>query len=324
MAFEYQALLRGYESASRMLCRPPRSKGAYIPRVKLVARLLHLLEKGVIPVLYGPRGAGKSTLLRCLAEVGARYGLRIVYVSLYTSPPISLGELPASLERRLARLSERDAVRRGTEIASIAAELTRLGGLLIIDGFDAGLGEGGAEGVIRAVYEYSMSKGTVPRLILVTSEASVLQRTSSLQVGNVVLTLLWHMGREEHEELARELGYRGSLEEIYGLTGGSPQALVSLAELDWDIDAWLDALILPVVEEATAELARLGVYLDNLDPDYLGTRPAARYILLKRNMLTRLVGVRLSDVPKSDWVGVKWAWQLPAYKRLMEEKIIRH
>ncbi len=323
MAISFQGLLRGYETASRMLCRPPRSRGVYVPRVGVVSRLLHLLEKGIIPIVYGPRGAGKSTLLRCLANVGARYGIRVVYVSLYTSPPVAVGELPAALERRLQRLAERDARRRGTEIASLALELSRLGGILVVDGFDVGLGEGEAGGVVRAVYEYSMARGTVPHLVLVTSDAPVLQQASSLQVGNVVFALVWHMGRAEHERLVRELGYTGDVDELYRLTGGSPHAAVSIAELDWDVEAWLEAVVRPMVEEAVAELARLGVYLDNLDPDYVGSRPAARYALLRKNMLTRLVGVRLSEVPRADWIGSRWAWQLPVYKMLLEERVIR-
>ena len=324
MSLAFETLLRGYESASRLLCRPPRSRGVYIPRASVAARLLHLLEKGIVPIVYGPRGAGKSTLLRCLALVGARYGLRVVYIGLHTSPPVVVGEALPSVERRLSRLAEPDARRRGTEIAALSIELSRQHGLVIIDGFDVGLrGEGGAGDVIRAVYEYSMARGEIPRLILVTSDAVVLQQASRLQVGNVVFALIWHLGREEHEVLLRELGYKGDAEKIYMLTGGSPHATVSLAELDWDIETWLEAVISPVVEEAVLELTRLGVYLDSLEPDYIGSRPVARQVLLRRNMLTRLVGVRLSEVKRCEWIGAGWAWQLPAYKMLLEEKVMK-
>ncbi|AEM37882.1 AAA ATPase [Pyrolobus fumarii 1A] len=326
MASEYNLdrILRGYESLSRVICRPPRSQGHYIPRVGAVERIVKLVKRGLVLLIYGPRGAGKTTLLRCLAQVLPKLGVRTLYVGLHTRPTLVIGEASHTVLQRLENLGDLDGRARGTMIANVARELGP-NSLLIIDDFDIGLDDESVGDLVRAVYEASVLTHERAGIVLATSEARITANLYRLLVGNITPALFWHMSKEEHDTLAKLLGFNGDVNMLYRLTGGSPDALVSLAECGWAIEEWLEHRVKPRVEEALLELRELGLKLDTVDPDALGSRRATRYILIKYNMLTRVAGLRLADVPREEWVGVRWAWQLPVYQMLarmvMEESV---
>ena len=314
-------LLEGYERLSRVLCRPSRSSGLYIPRVGLVASLFSLLERGVVPLLYGPRGAGKTTLLRCLALVLPKLGVRCVYAGLHARPPVVLGDVPPQARGLAEKLGEgRDGAHRGALAAKLAVLLGE-GSVLIVDDFDYGLDAEETGRFTRALYESLSMTGGHAHVVLATSEARVALSLHRVLVGNIVPTVFWHMSREEHDSLARLLGYRGDLEELYGVTGGSPDALVSIREHGWRLDEWLEYRVRPRVEDALSELAALGLSLDTLEPDALGARRAARYVLLKYNLLTGLRGYALTRIERGGWIGSRWAWQLPVYARVVEQSL---
>ncbi len=317
LGIDARRLVEGYRVLARRICRPPRSKGHFIPRTGVVERLVSLLERGVVPVVYGPRGAGKTTLLRCLAQVSAKLGVRAVYIGLHVVPPLLLGEVPPRAQQMAERLVELSGPARGSRIAQIA-RLVGEGGVLIIDDFDLGLDDVGSSLLARALYEYRSAGDGFASIILASSEARLANALHSLLVGDIVPALLWHMEREEHEELARLLGSPLDPRTIYEeYTGGSPDALVSLAEHGWSVEEWLEYRIRPRVEAALAELRELGVYIDTLDPDKLAARRTTRHVLLRHNLLVPLAGYRLSRVERDSWIGARWAWQLPAYHRLM-------
>ena len=311
-------VIQGYSRIAPLVCKPPRSRGVYIPRTAEVARLLSLLENGVVPLVYGPRGAGKTTMLRCLARSLPKLGIRVLYIGLHAHPPLMLGETPANIREYLPGITSRDGYERGAAIARLAKSLGR-NGLLIVDDFNLGLGDERMVGqVLRALYETMGVFEEIPHVILATSEAVVTARLYSLLVGNIVPALWWHMSRRDAAELASKLGYKGDVETLYKITGGSPDAIVSIMEHRWKTEEWIEYRVKPKVEEALEALRELGVLVEKLDPDYLGSRRSVRTALLEYNLLVRLVGVRLSDMEKSEYIGEKWAWQLPAYLKAAE------
>ncbi len=312
-------LIQGYSRIAPLVCKPPRSKGIYIPRTGEVAKLLKLLENGVIPLVYGPRGAGKTTMLRCLARMLPKLGLKTLYVGLHARPPLTLGETPPTIREYLAGLTSARGFERGAAIARLARSLGR-NGLLIIDDFNLGLDDERMVGhVIRALYETIGTLDEIPHIILATSEAVITARLYSLLVGNVVPVLWWHMSRVDVEQLLSKLGYQGDTEEIYRVTGGSPDAIVSIMEHRWRLSEWIEYRVKPRVEEALDSLRELGIIVETLDPDYLGSRRSIRVALLEYNMLVRLVGVRLGSIERDGYVGEKWAWQMPAYLVVAKE-----
>ena len=307
-----EAYLKAYASHAGRICGVH-----YIPRLNAVEHLLDVLEAGPV-LLHGPRGSGKSTLLRCLTLAAARNGLRGVYVNLYTAPPIVVGRTGRAGVELARRIGVANAAVRGSLIGRLAATLGR-GSLLIIDGFDWMMNGKPVE-LLRSLVETLTLSGCECGVVLVASGEAFIESLSASAIHGATLALLWHMKREEHAELLAGLGWRGNPETIYRVTGGSPRAVYELYRLSWRIGEWLVTRVKPLVYHVLSRVLEEG-RLSELSkrPDDVGSRPSLRRVLLESDLLASLEGVHLEEPEDDEWVGRRWAWQLPAYLQVYEE-----
>ena len=289
----------------------------YVPRLRVVEKLLDILEAGPV-LVHGPRGSGKSILLRCMAVSAAREGLRGVYVNLYTAPPIVIGRTGRAGIELARKASVENAAVRGSLIGRLAATLGR-GSLVVIDGFDWMM-QGRPVELLRSLVETLSLSGCNCGVVLVASSEALIDALSTSAIHGVTLALLWHLKREEHTRLLEGLGWRGDTETVYRVTGGSPRAVYELYRLSWRISEWLVTRIKPLVYHVLIRVLEQGLLSElSKRPDDVGSRSLLRKVLLESDILASLEGVHLEEPEDDEWVGRRWAWQLPAYLQVYDE-----
>jgi len=161
--------------------------------------------------------------------------------------------------------------------------------------------------------------------------------------GGLLPMLLWNLPREAFLEVVNEVKDRVrpevqvEPEVLWQLFGGNIRALMELIlNYDWDVINWLgnvighirniayrEALLLNL-PNTSALIMRIKSRIGDPRPDdvvYNALLPGEP--LIEDNVLIRIVGKPLSQLPREEWVGEDYAYQLPAYYWVLKAMIIK-
>ena len=335
----------------------------FVDRVREAKAILDESEKavlnGMITVLYGPKGCGKTSLFKALHEIVTSMedvDVDVVIVGsekeawraekLYA--PKSLGEILKEVKGILGF----DISSTGEVASSLAVDATKIISLMVgyiaqmlrskrkivivLDEVKADSSErlaefrGWLEGFANTLKwdtgKYWMEKGGSISVVALTSDALVSE--IRYKVGSKVnWALIWNLPYNAMVELAEQLNLSVDAELLWRLTGGNPRALVGIKVAG--LKGWIDLDVLGrvwrVIKEAggTARASiwdKLKVVTDNIDDGGAGLLK----IMEKHNIAVFIGGsTKISDIPKEEWVGRYYAYQIPAYYYALKAMVAR-
>ena len=315
---------------------------------------------GMITVLYGPKGCGKTSLFKALHEIVTSMedaDVDVVIVGsekeawraekLYT--PKSLGEILKEVKGILGF----NITSTGEVTSSLAIDATKIISLMVgytaqllksrrkviivLDEVKADSSEGLAEfrgwleGFANTLLwnagKYWMEKGGSISVVVLTSDALVSE--IRYKVGSKVnWALMWNLPYNAMVELAEQLNLSIDPELLWRLTGGNPRALTSIRSRG--LELWLRADVVDVLARIVEDLrgewggdvwSEITEAVSNIDDASFRLKIA----LLKHNVLIYTGGVYayISDIPKEEWVGRYYAYQIPAYYYALKAMVAR-
>jgi energy-coupling factor transporter ATP-binding protein EcfA2 len=335
----------------------------FVDRVREAKAILDESEKavlnGMITVLYGPKGCGKTSLFKALHEIVTSMedaDIDVVIVGsekeawraekLYA--PKSLNDILREVKGILGF----NVTSTGEVASSLAIDATKIISLMVgyiaqmlrskrkivivLDEVKADSSErlaefrGWLEGFANTLKwdtgKYWIEKGGSISVVALTSDALVSE--IRYKVGSKVnWALIWNLPYNAMVELAEQLNLSVDAELLWRLTGGNPRALVSIKVAG--LKGWIDLDVLGrvwrVIKEAggTARASiwdKLKVVTDNIDDGGAGLLK----IMEKHNIAVFIGGsTKISDIPKEEWVGRYYAYQIPAYYYALKAMVAR-
>ncbi len=315
---------------------------------------------GMITVLYGPKGCGKTSLFKALHEIVTSMEDTDVDVVIVGSEkeawraeklyaPKSLGEILKEVKGILGfNISST-----GEVTSSLAVDATKIISLMVgyiaqmlrskrkivivLDEVKADSSErlaefrGWLEGFANTLKwdagKYWMEKGGSISVVALTSDALVSE--IRYKVGfKVNWALMWNLPYDAMVELAEQLSLSIDPELLWRLTGGNPRALTSIRSRG--LELWLRADVVDVLARIVEGLrgewggdvwSEITEAVSNIDDASFRLKIA----LLKHNVLIYTGGVYayISDIPKEEWVGRYYAYQIPAYYYALKAMVAR-
>jgi hypothetical protein len=175
--------------------------------------------------------------------------------------------------------------------------------------------------------KYWMEKGGSISVVALTSDALVSE--IRYKVGfKVNWALIWNLPYNAMVELAEQLNLSVDAELLWRLTGGNPRALTSIRSRG--LELWLRADVVDVLARIVEGLrgewrgdvwSEITEAVSNIDDASFRLKIA----LLKHNVLIYTGGVYayISDIPKEEWVGRYYAYQIPAYYYALKAMVAR-
>jgi energy-coupling factor transporter ATP-binding protein EcfA2 len=315
---------------------------------------------GMITVLYGPKGCGKTSLFKALHDIVTSMEDADVDVVLVGSEkeawraeklyaPKSLGEILKEVKGILGF----DISSTGEVTSSLAVDATKIISLMVgyiaqllksrrkviivLDEVKADSSErlaefrGWLEGFANTLKwdagKYWMEKGGSISVVALTSDALVSE--IRYKVGfKVNWALIWNLPYNAMVELAEQLNLSVDAELLWRLTGGNPRALTSIRSRG--LELWLRADVVDVLARIVEGLrgewrgdvwSEITEAVSNIDDASFRLKIA----LLKHNVLIYTGGVYayISDIPKEEWVGRYYAYQIPAYYYALKAMVAR-
>jgi energy-coupling factor transporter ATP-binding protein EcfA2 len=315
---------------------------------------------GMITVLYGPKGCGKTSLFKALHDIVTSMEDADVDVVIVGSEkeawraeklyaPKSLGEILKEVKGILGF----DISSTGEVTSSLAVDATKIISLMVgyiaqmlrskrkivivLDEVKADSGErlaefrGWLEGFANTLKwdtgKYWMEKGGSISVVALTSDALVSE--IRYKVGSKVnWALIWNLPYNAMVELAEQLSLSIDPELLWRLTGGNPRALTSIRSRG--LELWLRADVVDVLARIVEDLrgewggdvwSEITEAVSNIDDASFRLKIA----LLKHNVLIYTGGVYayISDIPKEEWVGRYYAYQIPAYYYALKAMVAR-
>ncbi len=312
----------------------------FVDRDREIEILLDVIKRGtVFPfAIYGPEGCGKTALLRYIARTIAVWSdTVVVYIdalehfdverSLFSnyrgllelvqdllSIPIgsTLARLCMTIVSRLAKKTSL----RGKNVVVIVDDVYRAIGLDEVDRYTKSLYEW--IGYLHEVYN-------VANVAIILSTSEGISKRRLFRHTYVTIEMLWNLPRKGFEELVEQLNPPKELDvdELWRLTGGNPRALIEIARLEWSIKRWLETLhrkIMFIVHDIDRE--KLRILIENPDNDWATAKKLEELGLMIYLIQSSLAQHIATPNPELG-IGRYWAWQLPAYKHIIN-KIIEH
>jgi energy-coupling factor transporter ATP-binding protein EcfA2 len=315
---------------------------------------------GMITVLYGPKGCGKTSLFKALHEIVTSMEDADVDVVLVGSEkeawraeklyaPKSLNDILREVKGILGF----NVTSTGEVASSLAIDATKIISLMVgyiaqmlrskrkivivLDEVKADSSErlaefrGWLEGFANTLKwdagKYWMEKGGSISVVALTSDALVSE--IRYKVGfKVNWALIWNLPYNAMVELAEQLNLSVDAELLWRLTGGNPRALTSIRSRG--LELWLRADVVDVLARIVEGLrgewrgdvwSEITEAVSNIDDASFRLKIA----LLKHNVLIYTGGVYayISDIPKEEWVGRYYAYQIPAYYYALKAMVAR-
>jgi energy-coupling factor transporter ATP-binding protein EcfA2 len=317
------------------------------PRVGVVAG-------GLITVLYGPKGCGKTSLFKVLryALEGVESDIDIVIVSseveAWRAEKLYAPRTLSDVLREVEGILGFSVTPTGDIVGSMSVYASKLVSLMV--GYIARILKGKRRVIIvldevRADsddrlaelrgwlesfantlkwdnQEYSEKSGGSISVVALTSDALVSE--IRYKVGSKVnWALIWNLPYDAMAELSKQLGLDMEPRLLWRLTGGNPRALVSIRSRG--LELWLRADVVDVLARVVESLrgewggdvwGRIAEAVSNVDEASFRLKMA----LLKHNVLIYTGGVHayISNIPKEEWVGRYYAYQIPAYYHVLK------
>jgi hypothetical protein len=170
--------------------------------------------------------------------------------------------------------------------------------------------------------EYSEKSGGSISVVALTSDALVSE--IRYKVGSKVnWALIWNLPYNAMVELSKQLELDLEPQLLWRLTGDSPRALVSIRSRG--LELWLRADVVDVLARVVEGLrdewggdvwSEITEVINNVDEASFRLKT----VLLKHNVLIYTGGVYAypSDIPREEWVGRYYAYQIPAYYHVLK------
>jgi energy-coupling factor transporter ATP-binding protein EcfA2 len=315
---------------------------------------------GMITVLYGPKGCGKTSLFKALHEIVTSMQDTNVDVVIVGSEkeawraeklyaPKSLNDILREVKGILGF----NVTSTGEVTSTIAIDASKVISLMVgyiaqmlrskrkivivLDEVKADSSErlaefrGWLEGFANTLKwdtgKYWMEKGGSISVVALTSDALVSE--IRYKVGSKVnWALMWNLPYNAMVELAEQLNLSIDPELLWRLTGGNPRALTSIRSRG--LELWLRADVVDVLARIVEDLrgewggdvwSEITEAVSNIDDASFRLKIA----LLKHNVLIYTGGVYayISDIPKEEWVGRYYAYQIPAYYYALKAMVAR-
>ena len=324
----------------------------FVNRVEELNVLNKLAVEGcILPIyIYGPEGCGKTRLLREFIKNFNDVGIYVdaleredVYKVLSYSS--TLGEVRDILTAFLQTLSGplgRVLVDKIFNLLSKISTKFKLKDrhiVIAIDDVSRVIGLNEIEWYVKWLYNSicKISEEYQPKsiLIIVTTSEGV-SRKLIARHRHALIYLIWNLEYEAFQELAKQLNppNKDIIDKTWELTGGNPSKLLEIAIIyKWNINTWIEYLrnrmreIFSRVKERNL-IKELKLLIE--DPDILSKEPTKElfelYDILEYENLMMYVGYPLITGKKIKrqtelGVGEYHAWQIPAYRKVLEESI---
>jgi len=250
----------------------------FCDRERAIRQVEEFAERGTrFPiVVFGPEGCGKTAWLKQAAEALRELGFEAIYVDPMRRDFVAHTDVKELVEKFAEAASEAIGVAQ-LKLATLAIDAVKwLVGrwrrgrvaVLVDDAFQA-IGLDKAAMYVKALLglvEYPPEGYECIVTIAATSES-----TSRWEIGRhrwATIRPMWNMSKMGFEELYEKVpGPKPDFEEAWRLTGGNPQMLAKLYELEWNVSAVTRDL---VKAKRLKDLAkRWGRYLKEVveDPD---------------------------------------------------------
>ena len=315
---------------------------------------------GMITVLYGPKGCGKTSLFKALHDIvtsmeDADVDMVIVgsEKEAWKAEKLYAPRTLNDILREVKGVLGFDISSTGEVTSSLAVDATKIISLMVgyiaqmlrskrkivivLDEVKADSSErlaefrGWLEGFANTLKwdagKYWMEKGGSISVVALTSDALVSE--IRYKVGSKVnWALIWNLPYNAMVELAEQLNLSIDPELLWRLTGGNPRALTSIRLRG--LELWLRADVVDVLARMVEGLrgewggdvwSEITEAVSNIDEASFRLKIA----LLKHNVLIYTGGVYayLSDIPKEEWVGRYYAYQIPAYYYALKAMVAR-
>ncbi len=315
----------------------------FVDRDLAIRQVEELAEKGtwVVHVIYGPEGCGKTALFRQATEVLRDHGYAVTHINPLAEAVeerFSFSEELGELARELGVYLAGDAsklIERAVELlyAAVRRGVRKRIALLADDVFQA-IGLDRAEQLVKSLLnmiEWPSIRYEKIVVLVASSEGLSAERVGRHRWAD--LYTLWNMPREGFKQLYSVLpDPKPSFEEVWGWTGGNPQALEMLFVADWDFEEVAVRMMRGrrlddfVGDLDSSERARLGEAVR--DPDALAGRDAKglRGMLIERNLIISMSPRKPylwvdEPPPERDpelGVGSRFAWQTPLHREAVK------
>ncbi len=322
----------------------------FINRVEELRVLKELSIRGLTKplYLYGPEGCGKTRLLREFIDVFDDIGIYIdalegesIDLALRFSNVIEpvtsiIGELVRGYSGSIGKvLAEKVTDLLGKLIVKLSLRGSRL--VVIVDDVAKAIGINRIEWYVKQLYELIWKitdRYEVKNVLIIVTTSEGLSLDIVMRHTHSHIKMLWNLDEEAFKELSIKLNPpRASLAEAaWVITGGNPRALIEIAlDYNWDINKWLVDLkyrLLRVVEKIKHEqlTKQLELVLEDIDLIYEEQSKKIgklRTMLIEENLIiykymNTLIGQELRENSELG-IGKYYAWQIPAYRKVLKQ-----
>lgn len=303
--------------------------------------------------IYGPEGCGKTRLLKEYVKIFKGIGIYIdaleesnIERSLLISP--SLEKLESIITTFIETINRPIGKTLATLFIQLLNEISKKvrlkeeNILIAIDDITRAIGLNKIDWYVKWLYETisKISEKYEPKtvtIIATTSEGISLRRI--VKHRHAMIRLLWNLEFDHFKELSRELKREISEDFIYDLwnyTGGNPGRLIEIAlQYRWKLKTWYEELKKRLETSRVITKIKVRKLISQLeetlkDPDTLYYNPTEKLlklydILEEQNLMINITPTLLSERKLEAnlelGIGKHYAWQMPAYKKALEELI---
>lgn len=316
-----------------------------VNRIHECEKLLDILQRGAgfIHVIYGPRGCGKTFFSKAFTyALKGEESVRFTLID-HENPKYSdiSEDLQSSLKEGIINL-----VQELPRVGDVAKFLLRIYNLITewirsrkVEYYVFILDEARNDSALREFVDVAynsiqdlIAEGIKPTLIIITSYDTYVNALSS--TGKCIWYFMWNLDKDSTIELCQNLGVKDPelCERIFKITSGNPRAIVQLIkEFKADIKRWITFQVESVLNNY--ELVKLihdrerNEIIREIcnDIDSVLHHFEIQRILIENNLVIKVP--ESSDMylsgkkplkNKDLGIGVKFAWQMPIYRYIIE------
>ncbi|RLE57937.1 MAG: hypothetical protein DRJ40_01660 [Thermoprotei archaeon] len=323
----------------------------FVDREREVRYVLDWVLRGVSwnYVVYGPWGCGKTEFARAVTyaveelndfvflyvdltqselhqAIYARYGVKELLLELVQRVCEDLLKFPLKVFALLRKLCEVYKLV-GRYLVIFMDEVTRS-----LDRYRISIRDY-VSALDKAIHEWRRELGLRNIVtVLLTSELSLIQYFRR-EVGKTLsIYEMWNLSKSAFMRLLEEVKCPLDYEILWRLCGGNPRLIYELRNVyAWDVERWLEREIVrcwslySMIRRSDVLLKYLRSVVEEIDS--LAPIPITEELkqqlpevaltqeLLRQNMVIPLEPTNhlLSEVPREEWIGREWAWQVPLY-----------
>ena len=295
--------------------------------------LIRKAPQASLHVVYGPRGVGVTTLLKALVEeLTTQPDHQVLYVdaaaateapleALAGTPRLAAHVLASTPQHGDMPLGPRLALYLPVTLAKAAPLALRKTLIIVVDHVDRGLGIGRLRDYLDSL------EATAKKLTHLAEKAAIIATLTPLAASktNRPKHVLWGLDEKDYTTLIKNLRLAIDPHHAYTLTAGNPREAVNIAtRYRGSLETWLKALkartrkVRKLLEARglKSTIPERPEEVDAMDPETLETLQAYD-ITINIADAKDLTPVKRPDPGKA--IGIKWAWQLPAYHRILKE-----